>query len=46
MPELKFNCFVCKKPSIFDKEITYVGTLGKIPVQLCNPCSKNNDNMV
>jgi hypothetical protein len=46
MPELEFNCFVCKKPSIFDKEITYVGTLGKIPVQLCNPCSKNNDNMV
>jgi len=46
MSELKFNCFVCKKPAIFDKEITYVGTLGTTPVQLCNPCSKNNDNMV
>jgi len=46
MPELKFNCFVCKKPSIFDKDITYVGNLGSTPVQLCIPCSKHNDNMV
>ena len=46
MPELEFNCFVCKKPSIFDKDITYVGNLGSTPVQLCIPCSKHNDNMV
>ena len=43
MPELKFNCFVCKKPSIFDKDITYVGNLGSTPVQLCITCSKHND---
>ena len=43
MTELK--CFRCKKSFTFDKEITYVGKLGLIPVQLCNPCSKNNQNM-
>jgi Lhr-like helicase len=44
--ELEFNCSVCKKPSIFDKEITYVGKVGSTQVQLCDSCSKNNDNMV
>ena len=46
IPELEFNCSVCKKPSIFDKEITYVGKVGTTQVQLCDSCSKNNDNMV
>ena len=45
-PKLEFNCSVCKKPSIFDKEITYVGKVGSTQVQLCDSCSKNNDNMV
>ena len=48
-PELEFNCSVCKKPSTFDKEITFVGSLpgklGPTSVHLCNPCSKNNHNM-
>ena len=36
IPELEFNCSVCKKPSIFDKEITYVGKVGSTQVQLCD----------
>ena len=44
MPEL-IKCFRCKKSFTFDKKITFVGKLGSIPVQLCNPCSKNNQNM-
>ena len=43
MEELK--CFRCNKSFTFDKKITFVGKLGLIPVQLCNPCSKNNQNM-
>ena len=43
------KCFRCAKSFTYDKKITFVGSLpgklGPISVHLCNPCSKNNQNM-